>query len=76
MTDRPSQWAIEQAVRLVAGTLSSSVDRVASSEIVEAVDVLARALDAMAESLAKMEIEPPTEGLGYGGVVRSHHDGD
>jgi hypothetical protein len=23
-----------------------------------------------------MEDEPPQEGLGYGGVVRSHHDGD
>jgi hypothetical protein len=72
MTDRPSQWAIEQAVKLVAGVLSNSVERLSSwASVIEAIGNLASGLDAM-----RAVDEEPKDGLGYGGVVRSHHDGD
>jgi hypothetical protein len=70
MTDKPSQWAIEQAVKLVAATLPiGTVPR--TEEIEPAIDVLARALDAMRAANGEVK-----DGLGYGGVVRSAHDGD
>jgi hypothetical protein len=67
MTDMPSEWAIKQAAELITA-MGPTTTR---EEIERAMLMLARALDAM-----RPLKEVPLEGLGYGGVVRSHHDGD